>query len=215
MQKRLWIPLILGLLLIGASVPALAQDNFQDDRLNQEVAAPIVIFCRFDGGLEIYNATGGGALDVTEDQIEGALAQSVLDETAITVAIGNGGAQVIVFPDGGILVTAASAYQYTLASTDCGGYQPDYTTVVRIVDDIVEVIGGEIDDEGNLVIVEDTIAATYFGTVSADGTRTHVVQRGENLFRIGLRYGVPYQTLAAVNGINADRIFVGQIITIP
>ena len=46
--------------------------------------------------------------------------------------------------------------------------------------------------------------------------RTHVVQRGENLFRISLRYGVSYQELARVNNIaNADRIFAGQVLTIP
>ncbi len=44
----------------------------------------------------------------------------------------------------------------------------------------------------------------------------HIVQPGENLFRIGLRYGVPYQELAALNGIGSDyRIDVGQEIRIP
>jgi len=45
---------------------------------------------------------------------------------------------------------------------------------------------------------------------------THVVQRGENLFRIALRYGVAYHTLAAVNGItNPNYIYVGQRLVIP
>lgn len=45
---------------------------------------------------------------------------------------------------------------------------------------------------------------------------THVVQSGENLFRIALRYGMIYQDLAAANGIvNPDRIVVGQVIRIP
>lgn len=45
---------------------------------------------------------------------------------------------------------------------------------------------------------------------------THVVQRGENLFRIGLRYGVHYRTLAAYNGIyDPARIYAGQVIRIP
>lgn len=48
------------------------------------------------------------------------------------------------------------------------------------------------------------------------GEQTHVVQRGENLFRIGLRYGCPYQTLAQYNGIaDPARIDVGQVIRIP
>jgi lipoprotein-anchoring transpeptidase ErfK/SrfK len=50
----------------------------------------------------------------------------------------------------------------------------------------------------------------------AQGSTVHVVQRGENLFRIALRYGMTYQSLAAANGIlNANRIFVGQRLTIP
>ncbi|HWP58712.1 MAG TPA: LysM peptidoglycan-binding domain-containing M23 family metallopeptidase [Candidatus Acidoferrales bacterium] len=44
----------------------------------------------------------------------------------------------------------------------------------------------------------------------------HVVQRGENLFRIGQAYDVPYHELAAVNGIrDPARIYVGQKIFVP
>jgi len=45
---------------------------------------------------------------------------------------------------------------------------------------------------------------------------THVVQRGENLYRIALRYGVSAQTLASSNGIvNLNHIYVGQQLVIP
>ena len=44
----------------------------------------------------------------------------------------------------------------------------------------------------------------------------HIVQRGENLFRIALRYGITYQALAAANGIvNVNRVYVGQRLVIP
>lgn len=44
----------------------------------------------------------------------------------------------------------------------------------------------------------------------------HTVQVGENLFRIGLRYGVPFTVIASANGIgNPHRIFAGQRICIP
>ena len=50
----------------------------------------------------------------------------------------------------------------------------------------------------------------------AQGTTVHVVQRGENLFRIALRYGVTVDALAAANGLsNTSRIYVGQRLTIP
>ena len=46
--------------------------------------------------------------------------------------------------------------------------------------------------------------------------QTHVVQPGENLYRIALRYGISYPVLANLNGIiNPNRIFVGQVLVLP
>jgi LysM repeat protein len=51
---------------------------------------------------------------------------------------------------------------------------------------------------------------------SSTGETIHIVQPGDNLFRIGLRYGFTYQELAAYNGItNPDSLTVGQQIKIP
>lgn len=45
---------------------------------------------------------------------------------------------------------------------------------------------------------------------------THVVQSGENLFRIALRYGVDIDELAALNNIaNVTQIYAGQVLAIP
>jgi LysM repeat protein len=43
----------------------------------------------------------------------------------------------------------------------------------------------------------------------------HVVQLGETLFLIGLKYNLPWTTIAAANGINGQYIYVGQQLTIP
>jgi hypothetical protein len=55
--------------------------------------------------------------------------------------------------------------------------------------------------------------------VSADAAGncgTHYVQRGENLFRISLRYGVNMYAVAAANGIaDVTRIYAGQVLVIP
>lgn len=46
--------------------------------------------------------------------------------------------------------------------------------------------------------------------------RTHVVQAGENLYRIGLRYGVNWLTIAAANGIAYPYwVYAGQVLRIP
>ena len=51
--------------------------------------------------------------------------------------------------------------------------------------------------------------------VFAEGPVVHVVQRGENLYRIGLRYGLTASALAAANGLsNLGHIYVGQRLTI-
>jgi LysM repeat protein len=48
------------------------------------------------------------------------------------------------------------------------------------------------------------------------GETTHVVQPGENLFRIALKYGTTVQEIAAANGIaNPGMIYVGQELTVP
>jgi LysM repeat protein len=49
-----------------------------------------------------------------------------------------------------------------------------------------------------------------------DGARYHTVQPGENLFRIALRYGTSYHTLATINNIhNPNLVYVGQRIYLP
>jgi LysM repeat protein len=45
---------------------------------------------------------------------------------------------------------------------------------------------------------------------------THIVQPGENMFRIALRYGVTVEAIAQANGIaNTHMVYVGQRLTIP
>ena len=48
------------------------------------------------------------------------------------------------------------------------------------------------------------------------GGTTYVVQPGDNLFRIALRYNMSYLYLASYNGISdPSRIYVGQVLRIP
>jgi len=50
----------------------------------------------------------------------------------------------------------------------------------------------------------------------AGGETTYVVQPGDRLYRIALRFGVDYRQLAAYNNIvNPDRIYPGQVLRIP
>ena len=81
---------------------------------------------------------------------------------------------------------------------------------------------GNVDvlEVGQSLIIKSGAAAETTSpdtTTPSDGTeQVHVVQAGENLFRIGLRYGFTPEELAAYNNIpDITRIDVGQIIKIP
>lgn len=51
---------------------------------------------------------------------------------------------------------------------------------------------------------------------AADCRTWHTVQRGETLYRIGLRYNMTWDRIAKANGItNANKIFAGQVLCIP
>ena len=43
----------------------------------------------------------------------------------------------------------------------------------------------------------------------------HVVQPGENLFRIGLHYGVDWREIMTANGLYGTNIYVCQALVIP
>ena len=81
-------------------------------------------------------------------------------------------------------------------------------------------------DIGQVLIIpaEGTVAETPTEEPAAEATavptsteeRTHVVQAGENLFRIGLQYGFTVDELASYNNIaNPNVLDVGQVIKIP
>jgi LysM repeat protein len=61
---------------------------------------------------------------------------------------------------------------------------------------------------------QEQVPATEETTAAPDGA--HVVQLGDNLYRIGLKYGCSVEQIALHNGIiNPNRISVGQQIQIP
>lgn len=68
--------------------------------------------------------------------------------------------------------------------------------------------------------VEETPGEASAGDATGGQTvttipETHTVAAGENLYRIGLRYGLSWQEIARFNGINPHRIYVGQVLRLP
>jgi len=67
-----------------------------------------------------------------------------------------------------------------------------------------------------ILTVVIVLVLTLVVAAPALGSTIHVVQRGENLYRIGLRYGVSVNALVAANGLrNANHVWVGQRLVIP
>jgi len=70
-----------------------------------------------------------------------------------------------------------------------------------------------------IVLIVSLLLLTIFPTITmtqSDEVTTHVVQAGENLFRIALRYGISTNELADANGISdTSRIYAGQVLVIP
>lgn len=87
------------------------------------------------------------------------------------------------------------------------------------VDDIIRLNSGVYPtltvNPGRLVVGWDLqIPANVSVTASPGGTYT--VQRGDNLFRIGLAYNMDWRLIAQANGIGApNALRVGQVLTIP
>jgi LysM repeat protein len=44
---------------------------------------------------------------------------------------------------------------------------------------------------------------------------TYVVQAGDNLYRIGLKFGIPWTTIQSYNNLPSTLIYVGQVLNIP
>lgn len=75
------------------------------------------------------------------------------------------------------------------------------------------VIEGE---SGQDPAAEEDQTADEGENAQSGGERTHVVAAGENMYQIGLQYGISWVAIAQANGIvNPDSITVGQELIIP
>jgi len=67
-----------------------------------------------------------------------------------------------------------------------------------------------------LLLLSSPIAVLATPAAAGGAGRIHVVKRGENLTSIAARYGVSISAIMQANGIrDANRIFIGQSLTIP
>lgn len=116
-------------------------------------------------------------------------------------------------PEGAITVPEVTGEAPPAGETPAAGEQP--TQPAEGVQE-TPVTAPEGETAQPTVPVQAVESPAPQATTLATGEQIHIVQQGENLFRIGLRYGIDYHELAAYNGIpNPDVISVGQAIRIP
>jgi len=65
-----------------------------------------------------------------------------------------------------------------------------------------------------LVVIALVVSLFLVQSAAAQGT-THIVQPGDNLFRIAIRYGTTVQAIQTANGLTGFTIYVGQTLIIP
>lgn len=133
-------------------------------------------------------------------------------------------AQPTAVPDGNVQATPPPATGQTTYTINAGD---TLFSIARTYGLTVEELAAanNIDPNGLLTPGQTLVIPTAGGTAAptavaqpttTTGEQTHVVAAGENLFRIGLRYGFTVAELAAYNGIaNPNYISVGQVIRIP
>jgi LysM repeat protein len=69
-------------------------------------------------------------------------------------------------------------------------------------------------DQGEVPSAEGTVQTTTVVPAAANG-QVYVVQRGDSLWRIGVRFGVTVAALKAANNLQGDIIYPGQVLLIP
>lgn len=121
--------------------------------------------------------------------------------TATTAAPGTGGQVTYVVQAGDTLYRIAQRYNVTVSA-------------IAAANNITNV--NQLDVGQTLIIPVGGGGVVITPVPGQAGEQIHVVQAGENLFRIGLRYGCTVTELSTYNGItNPHLIYVGQQIRIP
>jgi LysM repeat protein len=186
-----------------------------DGRLNG-LSDPIAIFCQ-NGGVNLTNIVNGvGVSSVTASGgqiVNGLVTAGTTGQN--TQIVGSGSTSLWALSSGELqaVFRGTTNFDFIFSPSRCGITVTLTGVVVVTRTPVATPIYGPV-----LPPVTGTVPPTgSTNCVAPTGTRgAYVVRSGDNLFRIGLRFGVDYHIIAAYNNIaNPARIFVGQCIIIP
>jgi LysM repeat protein len=148
--------------------------------------APFLAACNTSGGITIQ-VIGGLSFSVSASQIAQGIANANATHQNSAITTSSG-ITVTALTNNTIQITASNGYALAISATACGAVRPGTGAAPGVT----------------------------CGNPPADARAVHIVQAGENLFRIGIRYNIPYLRLASYNGIaDPTIIYVGQCIAIP
>src|SRR5262249_52534360 len=77
------------------------------------------------------------------------------------------------------------------------------------------IVGNTIYVGQSLIIPDGSSVTPANPPPPAAGSVIHIVQRGETLFTIGLKYGITWDKIAAANNLVGNTIYAGQQLIIP
>lgn len=192
-----------------------------DGRLN-DLSAPIAVFCA-NGGVNIINIVNGqGVSNVSANggQIANGLAQAAQARQNVQI-VGSGSTSLWALTSGELqaVFRGNTNYDFIFSPRQCGITVNVITNVIAAPPVVATpgayppgYVSGYPPPNSGVYVPPATTSCT----APANTTAAHIVRSGENLFRIGLRYGVDFRIIASFNGItDPARIFVGQCIIIP
>jgi LysM repeat protein len=122
--------------------------------------------------------------------------------------------------DQAVIAAGGEVTHVVQAGETLGGIAEQYNVSMEDIVSANNIGNVDVLEVGQSLIIKAGAAAEAPApdtTTPSDGAeQVHVVQAGDNLFRIGLRYGFTPEELAAYNNIpDMTRIDVGQVIKIP
>lgn len=191
-----------------------------DNRLNADdsVWAPLTLYCA--------GSTGADGISVWRIDLNGngqfAVGANGAQISAQVVAAQQTGEHQLIASNGDLSFWALSSGELQVQAPNLR--EPDKLYVHVFPVDICGALPAsstpatvpDTDDPPSSTFIPSAPPASSASQPVVTGGQTHVVQAGENLFRIALRYGVSLDTLAAVNNItDVSLIFVGQVLIIP
>lgn len=197
---------------------------------NRDQGTPFRVFCDATGGVNflLLNSQGNAisGVNATVGQIAGALisaANTLSNQPAATSA---SGLSIWALTSGELqaVYRGTTNYDFVFPITNCGGL--DISGPISLMITTLNTNPPPANPFAPTApsfppasgFSPGIVAPTVGGTCAplAPNTRAHSVQRGQTLFRIGLAYGVPFGTIATLNGLyNPDRIYAGQCLQIP